>query len=231
VALLLNIIAQLFETSMQIVAGRRWDKSQPLLTDLGFDLLPFFQQKEFKLFFIDTPIGAVIICTIAAVIFFKKDFFTESKMVIFRRYFIVNAIICILRACSVVFTISPEPYQYCSNFKIDTELSLLENIWIKFNENLKGENPFDCGDVFFSGHMARLTTAAMLWTTYTKVLVHKIIVWIFVIFAGLSIISARYHYTNDVIFGVLLGVTFWNWYHGLSSNHNALKKIQSTCMV
>jgi len=151
-------------------------------------------------------------------------FFTEDKLVIFRRFFIVNSLICVIRAFSVVFTVAPEPYSYCTNYKIDPQLSVLESIWIKFNDNLKGESPFDCGDVFFSGHMARLAVAAMVWSTYKKSILNKVIMWTFVTFAGIAIIACHYHYTNDVLFGVLIGVTFWNWYHGLASNRKLLKK-------
>ncbi|CAF2984052.1 unnamed protein product [Rotaria sp. Silwood2] len=195
----------------------------PALPDVGHNLLPYWTYFPINNYYLLTAFISVIIRYI-----FQRD----VRLIVFRRWFFLQAVIVPLPGCNTTAVGSPPVEAFYIMFLIHTT----------------------CGDVLFSGHTVTLTLCALAWTTYSKgeehypirwlwyrlkginqeivssrsdwlypkldstgdplsVYITTLIVWMFTIIGYLLIIATRFHYTVDVFLGFLLAKLVWQSYH------------------
>jgi len=212
-----NLLAMTFDILMVMVAAqRRVDWSRPLI-DVGFTYLPE-QPKGSPLYLMpDFCVMSLLVLTLLRCLLHP-----ERKKCL-RRLFVVGGIISIMRGVSITMTILPEPSPMCANYHVPRHEIIFVALYHKLLEFLQGTSPLDCGGVFFSGHSATVATCAMVWMQYTDIKVVHAFVWIWTLMTGVIMVWVRFHYTLDVVYGILIAVTVWNFYHGCTVNPNLLK--------
>jgi hypothetical protein len=70
-----------------------------------------------------------------------------------------------------------------------------------------------CGDVFFSGHSIIFTVGAAVWGTYSRNRFCRFGASLVAFIGMLSLIMSAYHYTIDVLFGHMVTMWVWGFYH------------------
>lgn len=69
-----------------------------------------------------------------------------------------------------------------------------------------------CADCLYSGHACILVLMAYLWHMYTNNFFFKALAWTNAVVNCLLLIATRYHYTDDVILGVVITVALHTLY-------------------
>jgi hypothetical protein len=198
-----NIIANIIVQNIMIKNIEKNSSYSLSLIDLGFYILPYIPWKN-----------TVEICMILFIIlaFVNTMIWKGISGVIkvTRRYMIVYGIILGLRTISISITILPNPYSNCKPIYYPNVLyaSLLYIIG-------KVETCFDC---LFSGHSAVITLCSFIYFYYTTHKILKYLILPFYILALCLVISTRFHYSIDVVYGALLSITLMSLYHYLLNN-------------
>jgi len=210
-----NSSAALIDLLMVMVAAKRRSEYRGKLPDIGFDLFP--ERNGFWEKLPDVGVGILLVLTAIRAIVHHKRF------EILRRWFVVGGIISLFRAISIVGTILPDPSSQCATYVIDPNDNIFVALLKKVADAARGLGPLDCGDVFFSGHSATLTTCAQIWMMYSTSKTMHIIVWLISLATGAAMLSVRFHYSVDIIFGFFVAFSIFNWYVGLAKRPDLRK--------
>eukprot|EP01086_Lenisia_limosa_P009286 TRINITY_DN3259_c0_g1_i3.p1 TRINITY_DN3259_c0_g1~~TRINITY_DN3259_c0_g1_i3.p1 ORF type:complete len:338 (-),score=8.63 TRINITY_DN3259_c0_g1_i3:116-1129(-) len=167
----------------------------PPLPDIGHYLIPEILHPEgLPEYFL----GPILMTTFAFVLIHPQ------RLCILRRIFVIQGVMSLLRALTVVVTSLPDPNPLCQD--VDRTMRHV----------FQPINPFDsqtCGDLIFSGHTVALILAGFIWQDYTRHRGIHVVVWALVWTAVLSLLAARFHYTIDVVIASILTIRIWRHYH------------------
>jgi len=177
--------------------------------DIGFDFLP--QTNDF-------PISSDMSVVMLSVITIARMFLLpRGKTYVFRRTMFFVGTLYGFRGFTIVGTVLPNPYPHCAVIKADTIINSLIAAFKVMSGMVS-----TCADCLYSGHSCILIIAGMMWQTYTDNPYLKVLAWFASIGGCILLITNHYHYTDDVLFGVILTVAlhvvyFWGL-HILHSN-------------
>ncbi|RYG41196.1 hypothetical protein EON68_03365, partial [archaeon] len=148
-----------------------------------------------------------------------------------RRALVIYGTLCLWRSVTILVTSVPDASPRCTHTTPGTVLvsdmpwrdALARGMGI-----LVGELTDPCrsaGDMVFSGHSMVLVLCGMVWHAYYRVkpgtfVINpvKFCVWCVISFALFVIVSARYHYTLDVVLAVYFAITLFNAYHRIADD-------------
>jgi len=156
-AIVITILSFYIDSIVQIFAQKRsveYYHGEPhALPDLGFDAFPFIPDLW------DRNVGDMYVTLIVCLTVLRFYLTPILRQTIFRRWLLVVSVLLLLRGCSIIITLLPDPYPTCKapdldNFWVDSILILLQ---IRRT----------CGDVLYSGHTVNITLAALVWTEYS----------------------------------------------------------------
>ena len=122
-----------------------------------------------------------------------------------RRVFFIAGAVYLLRACTVVITVLPNPLLECQS---EPHPDLMYDAFLLFSARR-----VSCGDVFFSGHTIIFTTAILVWTTYSRSYALRTLAVLIGLAGMVSLIASAYHYTIDVLVGFWATAYVWTMYH------------------
>ncbi|CAF2535533.1 unnamed protein product [Rotaria sp. Silwood2] len=148
----------------------------PALPDVGHNLLPYWTYFPINNYYLLTAFISVIIRYI-----FQRD----VRLIVFRRWFFLQAVMFIMRSISIYVTSLSVPLPGCNTTAVGSPP--VEAFYIMFLIHTT------CGDVLFSGHTVTLTLCALAWTTYSKGEEHYPIRWLWYRLKGINqeIVSSR----------------------------------------
>jgi len=193
------------------------------LPDLVMDNLPFPVFDD-GLYIAEVMIMVSTISSIAVMTLHR------FRWIIFRRIFFIMSILYFLRAITMYVTVFPEASYtyYCSpKFSPATALDVLLGtfkVLSGFGLSINGEHTY-CGDYMYSGHTVILVTAALIIQEYSPrsswhwKVVHGFY-WIMAIIGILLVLSARGHYTIDILVAYYITTRLWWIYHTLANNRD-----------
>eukprot|EP01100_Stratorugosa_tubuloviscum_P014009 TRINITY_DN725_c2_g1_i2.p1 TRINITY_DN725_c2_g1~~TRINITY_DN725_c2_g1_i2.p1 ORF type:complete len:393 (-),score=133.25 TRINITY_DN725_c2_g1_i2:85-1125(-) len=211
-SLTLFIVVTYFELVAVLQANLVMDRSLHSLPDLGFRLIePAIPELGW---FCNFNVGFLIFLTLFRALYHR------NRLDLLRRYFVILSSVYILRALCIISTCLPDPYPPCKDYQVTSNKSIFLQVFDKIKASFKGEGELDCGDVFFSGHTAVLTSCSLLWTHYTTNIIFIIAVWLLSVFTCFCMLAARFHYTIDILFGFLSTIVFWYYYHRCAFNED-----------
>ncbi|CAF1174936.1 unnamed protein product [Adineta steineri] len=151
VSLIIFFISLYVNSLVQVWADRNSPGWIPALPDIGHRLLPYWTYFQINNYYLLTSFVLVIIRYI-----FQRDI----RLIVFRRWLFIQAILFFMRSISIYVTSLSVPLPGCNTTA--TGSPPVEAFYIMF---LIHET---CGDVLFSGHTVTLTLCALAWTTYSK---------------------------------------------------------------
>ncbi|CAF1617173.1 unnamed protein product [Rotaria magnacalcarata] len=197
----------------------------PTLPDIGHNLLPYCTYFQINNHYISIAFILVIIRYI-----FQRDI----RLIVFRRWFFLQAVMFIMRTISIYVTSLIVPLPSCNTIAVGSPS--IEAFYIMFFIHTT------CGDVLFSVHTItcklkgmtqKIVSSGSSWF-YPKLdstgdplsfYITTLLVWIFTIIGYLFIIATRFHYTVDVFLGFLLANLTWQIYHYYVKNLAEQKSI------
>lgn len=213
-SILIFLISTYIMCIANIYTERRWVevKMKPnviTLPDLGFSLvenyLPFLALDIMK------PVPDIL-NVVVVVIGFIWLYIEPKRMrlTILRRILVINAILYIGRAFCVIFTLLPSPYTGYENRP--------KHYW--FQQNIFYQSIFvllrievTSTDLFYSGHTVSMTLIFLAIKTYSHCSWLKKSIALLILFALISIIGVKFHYTIDVVIALILTTLVWTMYH------------------
>jgi len=183
---------------MAVVSGMRYPKNLPDLPDLGFEILPVLDYQQTTI-----PNTLLLLALVGTLV---RALFHDKGATIIRRFLVVHGTTALLRCVCLAGTSYPDPNRLCVNYHPPSTTSLF------WQETVVHRGFLTCGDLMFSGHTLVYILIALLWHKYfTRP--EKVVVWILMIFAAISLVATRMHYTDDVLIAVYIAVTSWYLYH------------------
>lgn len=84
---------------------------------------------------------------------------------------------------------------------------------------------YTCHDLLFSGHTVVITLYCLFFCRYTKSSIFKLLMLTLGIVALFLIVSTRFHYSSDVLYGMLIS------YVGFIIYHSLVDEIHETLML
>ncbi|ELP93819.1 hypothetical protein EIN_176360 [Entamoeba invadens IP1] len=202
----------------------RWLSGHPevpknyTLLDLGNDYLPF----------IDIPYIPSYIMLFVLTFTFLRFFFTPYRVIIVKRFFLLQGVIFMLRSLSIFSTYLPSPVPCKAN---NTDSFFTYSFKIFFGER-------SCHDLMFCPHTAALFLCAMFWYHYDekaplwhiavcddispavnqigyplRFTLIKAIILVFTTAASVVFVMCRRHYTIDIYIAALIAVLLFKFYH------------------
>eukprot|EP01104_Vermistella_antarctica_P001430 TRINITY_DN1147_c0_g1_i1.p1 TRINITY_DN1147_c0_g1~~TRINITY_DN1147_c0_g1_i1.p1 ORF type:complete len:345 (-),score=41.76 TRINITY_DN1147_c0_g1_i1:28-1062(-) len=187
----------------------------PVLPDLGYDLLPYNTLHMCEP--ASLPTSALLLFLSATGVFLIL--FNKAQGVqIATRVFLCDAVLLTLRAFTVSTTSLNNPNPRCATCESPTG-ECPTTLAAAVIYTLQRFPFFSCGDLIFSGHTGHWLLGAFCWLSYydgrSKGLVRILVVCIAL--SGMaSLISCRYHYTDDVILALFMCTFTWYVYHVLT---------------
>eukprot|EP00270_Netrium_digitus_P007043 TRINITY_DN2036_c0_g1_i5.p1 TRINITY_DN2036_c0_g1~~TRINITY_DN2036_c0_g1_i5.p1 ORF type:complete len:308 (+),score=31.84 TRINITY_DN2036_c0_g1_i5:404-1327(+) len=170
----------------------------PVLHDMGFELLPEIGKEraylsELAFAFIFVPF---FLWTFHPFVFRMKRIFT---VLIWTKVLTVLCICQFLRVISFTATQLPGPNYHCRLGSPIATLPPPKSLADIFLLNLTKSTVLGCGDLIFSSHMTFALVSLLEFSSYGSKTVVKFIGWTAAVVQSLLIISARKHYTVDVV--------------------------------
>ena len=157
----------------------------------------------------------------------------RHRLGILRRFFYCHGLLMLIRNILIVITTMPDPNPACQNPEDRPPREIFQTYNVFSSET--------CGDLMFSGHSVCLTLMALIWTDYgpqhfglrlavCELSLRTLLTPFSNIFAGttaicgmLSLLSARYHYSIDIVVAFVLTRATWNTYDHVL-RHRALRE-------
>ncbi|CAF0906681.1 unnamed protein product [Adineta steineri] len=154
---------------VQVWADRNSPFWMPALPDIGHKLLPYWTFYSINNYYLLTAFISVIIRYI-----FQRDI----RLIVFRRWLFLQAVMFIMRSISIYVTSLSVPLPGCNTTAVGSPP--IEAFYIMSLVHAT------CGDVLFSGHTVTLTLCALAWTTYSKGEEHYPIRWLWYKYKGID---------------------------------------------
>ena len=141
-------------------------------------------------------------------------------LIICKRVFFLLGLLSLLRGLMIQLTqlpVPPKDYKIYDKRLVDTDVNIFCGAWLIFSRQT-----MTWTDMFFSGHTTSLTLFALIIHDYIGngcsnvvaiVVVCKVLNWIFVFFIIFVMLAFDYHYSIDIICGMLFTICFWKIYH------------------
>jgi len=149
----------------------------------------------------------------------------KFRWIVFRRFFIIAAIVYSLRAVTMLVTQVPVPSRelYCSPKSNRTSAVIIFERFMQlvsgFGLSINGQHTY-CGDYIFSGHTLVLVLCYLTIREYSprncKVLHY--LVWITCVTGVGMVLVARAHYAIDVFLGYYMTTRVFWMYHSLTAS-------------
>ena len=219
------------------LAFYRYIPGERLPQDIGFELIPFYSGYGTSVPMFTLQVTCILACLAS---FVPRQTNTAYAVNIIRRWGMTQAMGSVLRFFTYISTSIPGAADHCvasrnayitrdqpkSVYEILTVLQV-DGIGLEANSGKAGT--YNCGDLVFSGHM--LMTIAYAFTAHrycpmafsipkSCVKLFTCAVWILVFVQGLLIISARNHYTMDVVIASYTSFLLWHWYMSAVEPHD-----------
>lgn len=173
------------------------NNSSRTLPDAGHELLPYFNNERL----LDLLVNSMAIVAVVRVLF------TEEPQRPLRRLLWMQAVIHCLRGVTLFVTTLPNPY---TNDCIDSSRRNIFYLALRVSFRLS----ITCSDITVSGHSATTTSAVLFQLLYTPMSSTGSLVCVcYMVGVWLLIIASRYHYTVDVVLGVLITFSVYSMYH------------------
>ena len=211
------------------LAFYRYLPGERLTQDIGFQILPFYKGYVTGLPIFILQVTCILACLASFFPHHKKRVYAVN---IIRRWGMMEAMGSVLRFFTYISTSIPGAADHCvpsmnvyithnqpkTVYEILTVIQV-DGIGVEANSGESGT--YNCGDLVFSGHMLMTIAYAFTALRYCPmafcisnhcVKVFTYAVWILVFLQGLLIISARNHYTMDVIIAAYTSPLLWHWY-------------------
>ncbi|KAF4656368.1 hypothetical protein FOZ61_007018 [Perkinsus olseni] len=208
-ALMLNCAVDVWA---QYRADRYWPRDhltgslvQPStpLPDLGFELLPYISSDYQG---VRIPDVCMTLCVLGAAIMIFVKFGFDQGTIVLKRTLLLGAIGYTGRALSVPMTQLPNPDGSCKAV-LDWNYPLLSILLVPFGL------AHTCADVFYSGHSISVTLATMVWWDYSSSMASRLFGLVWGLLTLTIIIATHFHYTIDVVYGVVITFAAWRLYH------------------
>jgi len=179
------------------------------LQDLGFELLDNIHMENF------IPMNDYLLYIIAGIATIWTIFFSNKKIIIFKRWTLMIAILFLIRLITVPSTILTRPYHNisdwhsCKTLDYDYGNLLLSPLKVMFDGKMT------CFDFFFSGHTINIIIPTLIIQKYfpnnNKYLKYFIVslMWVLSFACMFFIILLHSHYTIDVEAALLFTVLIW----------------------
>jgi len=183
-----------------------------ILPDYGFDFAETFTPFLVK-YGAAPDIGQYVVAGLSVL---WLIFGCQQPFIVFRRFLMIHSFLFLCRACCLLGTQLPNPYQGYPNQEWGTNLfyeALLVNLRYKVTRT----------DVFYSGHTVSMTCFALMIEYYhSNTLIQRCLstlVWIITLATLYMIIAVKFHYTIDVIIAFQLTIFTWKLYHMATESH------------
>eukprot|EP01102_Stenamoeba_stenopodia_P004254 TRINITY_DN14584_c0_g1_i1.p1 TRINITY_DN14584_c0_g1~~TRINITY_DN14584_c0_g1_i1.p1 ORF type:complete len:288 (-),score=42.09 TRINITY_DN14584_c0_g1_i1:77-940(-) len=196
---------------------RRTDLPNPVLPDIGYDILPdYCSPSNLPTLFL------LFIMGITAFVFLLLD---SRRVTIFCRFFLVDAVLLSFRCITIVATSLNNPSPACYNCGQDACPPTLMGCILL---TLSKFPFFSCGDLMFSGHTVHFTLCALTWQYYannpeynnnSKLYVRslQVIMWVLSICGICTLLMCKFHYSIDVLIALPLTLFVWARYHNAAT--------------
>eukprot|EP00397_Hematodinium_sp_SG-2012_P026335 GEMP01027584.1.p1 GENE.GEMP01027584.1~~GEMP01027584.1.p1 ORF type:complete len:384 (+),score=36.57 GEMP01027584.1:118-1269(+) len=214
VAVVICVIAVYIDCVAQVYLQLNYVKTHLVLTDLGFQFLPYWD---------NVHASDYVVLGFIAVTFLRFLVFTgpmSMRWTIMRRTILCLGTLFFLRGFSIICTVLPNPAKYCvSDVPSHKETSVALQAWYI----LLGWR-VTCADVLYSGHTVNLTLCLLVWWNYSHLCpirrcsnytfpFGKTFATIWCVLGYMLIIITHFHYTVDVWLGFWMSYFVWNYYH------------------
>lgn len=200
-----NSVIQAVIQNLTIEMGKTKNDALP---DLGFYLFPNLSNYTSLP---DTYLLAMVIAVLLKTLIRRR---ISCVLLIVKRYTFIHAILFFLRGTSIAITMLPNPWTQCN-------IEEFPNVFIGGLMIILGKKR-TCFDVLFSGHSAMITLTTLIWIQYETNIIIQLL-WIPVATIGYFImISTRFHYTVDVVYGTLITIVVWSSYHYMARRLRSL---------
>jgi hypothetical protein len=156
------------------------------------------------------------------------------RSMILRRTFFMLGILYGIRGACIVFTLLPNPQETCV-YHNNIDIADVNNVFLDALE-LFFRQAVSCTDVLYSGHTCLLTVCSLTFIKYSSLaplvrvqppkaagfldLMRSERAWTwlwlsFLLWAYYCIIASRFHYTRDVLVGMIITLSVWFGYLSL----------------
>ena len=180
------------------------------LVDVVSTVLPFYEDRSIPDYFVFSTV-------LMSVVFLS---FHPARVVILKRALLIIGTIYLIRSCTLMLTILPDPSFACKSDPLagspDEDL---------FFEGLRSTLQLrkNCGDLVFSGHTSLMIVSALFFTEYINGLLTSrvvrmsivLLLWMLAFLGALSILACRMHYSIDILFAMLVVTIVFKTYHSL----------------
>lgn len=136
----------------------------------------------------------------------------DQTCLLLRRIAWMMSLAYLIRIPFTLMTMLPNPNPNC--------VSKPDSNFLLYVIDLVAQRKESCGDVVFSGHTIPFMACSLIWTfnpvpyfTRTANTLCSVILSLFSLFAVLSLIAARYHYTLDCVLSAGTMLILWKLYH------------------
>jgi hypothetical protein len=133
---------------------RRPELPNPVLPDLGFDLLPECGS---------VSIPTNILLFLMAITATRFLLFDRQRFEIYCRFFVCDAVLLLFRSITIVATSLNNPSPDCYNCG---QAACPPTLWGCILLTLSKFPFFSCGDMMFSGHTVHFALCALTWSYY-----------------------------------------------------------------
>lgn len=204
-------------TSLVLTHERLPDRNQygPLPDIVLDNLRPFDWALDFSEYIIVFSLNTVLLILL----------FHRHRFIVFRRFFLIMAVLYLYRAFTMYVTVLPIP---SNTYRCDPKMEYMSfsnivkriyKITSGFGLSINGKHVY-CGDYIYSGHTVSLLISYLLIAEYTSEK-YWFIHWVYWFLAALGIIFLQFahgHYTIDILVAYYVTTrVFWT-YHSLANN-------------
>ncbi|KAL0477550.1 sphingomyelin synthase [Acrasis kona] len=197
---LIGYIMSMVQVYVQNLTNRLSLYNDRPIHDRGFVYLPHITDKSHIPDYYVISLFLVTLITI----FINRNLLVVIDMC--RRTLIIIGLIYIIRTISISITLLPNPYQQCqaSPFEGYFYDALMVFLFQKTT----------CHDCFFSGHTVVISSVSLLWYDYLDCsLLFRLPAIVFAAVGASLIVMCHFHYSVDVMFGLLISYFIWKYYH------------------
>jgi len=183
---------------MAVVGGMRYPRQISELPDLGFEILPVLDNQNTNI-----PNGLMTFAIVATVV---RALFHDKGVTMVRRFLVIHGVTALFRCVCLAATSYPDPNKLCQSYRSPETAGAF---WL---ETIIHHGFLTCGDLMFSGHTLIYVLCALTWHKWTS-FIEKVVIWILMIGACISLVATHMHYTDDVIIAFYISVTSFYIYH------------------
>lgn len=186
------------------------------VADAGFAVIPHYDG-AYAGEIVDAMVALFTIFTVVFLLVTPK----RNKHI--RRLLWCTSVLYLLRSFTISMTVFPNPYKQCEwtmNIKDIDLVDTYSYTWLfvmDFLDILLMKTK-TCGDVMYSGHTALVTSMAMCWIISCKKLAVRLVIISISIVILLSVISTRFHYTDDVLIGSVITILVYYAYSSFETS-------------